>query len=107
MGQMNAEPHDPSSSRRRRNTPRAGRRMTIPLPKSPPQDRNRARGEHAMTLRLANLLAFAICATVSALPLCPAAKAADAQSDIKALEDRFIAAFKAKDLDAIMKSYIP
>jgi hypothetical protein len=32
---------------------------------------------------------------------------ADAQADIKALEDRFVAAFKAKDLDAIMKVYAP
>ncbi len=32
---------------------------------------------------------------------------ADAQSDIKALEDRFITAFKAKDLNAIMKVYEP
>jgi uncharacterized protein (TIGR02246 family) len=59
-----------------------------------------------MTLRIAGLAAVAICATVSALSFCPAAKA-DAQSDIKALEDRFIAAVKAKDLDAIMKVYVP
>ena len=32
---------------------------------------------------------------------------ADARADIKALEDRFVAAFKAKDLDAIMKGYAP
>ena len=32
---------------------------------------------------------------------------ADARSDIKALEDRFVTAFKAKDLDAIMKVYEP
>ena len=32
---------------------------------------------------------------------------ADAAADIRALEDRFIAAFKAKDLDAIMKVYAP
>src|ERR1700674_4880870 len=59
-----------------------------------------------MTLRLAGLAAVAICATVSALSFGPAAKA-DAQSDIRALEDRFIAAVKAKDLDAIMKVYVP
>ena len=32
---------------------------------------------------------------------------ADAQADIKALEDRFVAAFKAKDLNSIMKVYAP
>jgi uncharacterized protein (TIGR02246 family) len=32
---------------------------------------------------------------------------ADARADIRALEDRFVAAFKAKDLDAIMKVYAP
>lgn len=32
---------------------------------------------------------------------------ADSRADIKALEDRFIAAFKAKDVDAIMKVYAP
>ncbi len=32
---------------------------------------------------------------------------ADAGADIKALEERFVAAVKAKDLDAIMKAYAP
>jgi uncharacterized protein (TIGR02246 family) len=32
---------------------------------------------------------------------------ADAGADIKALEERFVAALKAKDLDAIMKMYVP
>src|SRR5690348_7667442 len=32
---------------------------------------------------------------------------ADAKADIRALEERFVAAFKAKDLDAIMKVYAP
>jgi uncharacterized protein (TIGR02246 family) len=32
---------------------------------------------------------------------------ADAGADIRALEERFVAAFKAKDLDAIMKAYAP
>ena len=59
-----------------------------------------------MTLRLSSLAAVAICATLSALSFSPAAKA-DAQADIRALEDRFIAAVKAKDLDAIMKVYVP
>jgi uncharacterized protein (TIGR02246 family) len=65
-----------------------------------------SQGEHAMTLRFTSLLALTIGATVSVLSLCPAAKA-DSQSDIRALEDRFIAAFKAKDLDGIMKVYVP
>jgi uncharacterized protein (TIGR02246 family) len=32
---------------------------------------------------------------------------ADAKADIRALEERFVAAFKTKDLDAIMKVYAP
>lgn len=32
---------------------------------------------------------------------------ADAAADIRAVEDRFVAAFKAKDVDAIMKVYAP
>ena len=32
---------------------------------------------------------------------------ADAKSDIRALEERFVVAFKAKDLDAIMRVYAP
>src|SRR5216684_6654257 len=32
---------------------------------------------------------------------------ADARAEIQALEDRFIAAVKAKDVDAIMKVYVP
>jgi len=32
---------------------------------------------------------------------------ADAPAEIRALEDRFVAAFKAKDVDAIMKVYAP
>jgi uncharacterized protein (TIGR02246 family) len=32
---------------------------------------------------------------------------ADARADIRALEERFVAAFKAKDVDAIMKVYAP
>ncbi len=35
------------------------------------------------------------------------ARLADARADIQALEDRFIAAVKAKDVDAIMKVYVP
>ena len=38
----------------------------------------------------------------------PAAPAlADAKTDIKVLADRFVAAVKAKDVDAIMKVYVP
>jgi uncharacterized protein (TIGR02246 family) len=59
-----------------------------------------------MTLRLASLAVVALGATVTALSFSPAVRA-DAQSDIRALEDRFIAAVKAKDLDAIMKVYVP
>ncbi|HEX3415204.1 MAG TPA: SgcJ/EcaC family oxidoreductase [Stellaceae bacterium] len=32
---------------------------------------------------------------------------ADAGADIRALEERFVAAFKARDVDAIMKAYAP
>src|ERR1700731_3196028 len=32
---------------------------------------------------------------------------ADDRADIRALEERFVAAFKAKDVDAIMKVYAP
>src|ERR1700740_233978 len=32
---------------------------------------------------------------------------AERAADIRALEDRFVAAFKAKDVDAIMKVYAP
>ena len=32
---------------------------------------------------------------------------ADVPADIRALENRFVAAFKAKDVDAIMKAYAP
>ena len=32
---------------------------------------------------------------------------ADAGADIRALEERFVAALKAKDLEAIMKAYAP
>lgn len=42
----------------------------------------------------------------SLLVACPRAEA-DSRADIKALEDRFVAAFKAKDVDAIMKVYVP
>ena len=59
-----------------------------------------------MKTLLARLVGGAVVLTLLALVFCPLAKA-DAREDIKALEDRFIAAVKAKDLDAIMKVYVP
>jgi uncharacterized protein (TIGR02246 family) len=47
-------------------------------------------------------LAFSLIAVVQGAPAL-----ADSRAEIKALEDRFIAAFKAKDVDAIMKVYVP
>ena len=44
-------------------------------------------------------IAAALCATAQASP-------AD-EAQIKALESRFAAAFNAKDVDAIMKAYVP
>jgi uncharacterized protein (TIGR02246 family) len=59
-----------------------------------------------MKILFPRLVGGAVVLMLLALVLCPPAKA-DAQGDIKALEDRFIAALKAKDLDAIMKVYVP
>lgn len=59
-----------------------------------------------MKFLVVRFLAGAILMTLSSLALSPAANA-DARADIKALEDRFVAAFKAKDIDAIMKVYVP
>ena len=50
--------------------------------------------------------AFALFVALSIMAFGTAARA-DARADIRALEDRFVAAFKAKDLDAIMKVYVP
>jgi uncharacterized protein (TIGR02246 family) len=49
------------------------------------------------------------CTTLVALTMTAfaATARADAAADIRALEDRFVAAFKAKDVDAIMKVYTP
>src|SRR5215471_14129513 len=49
------------------------------------------------------------CTTLLALTMTTfaATARADPTADIKALEDRFVAAFKAKDVDAIMKVYAP
>src|SRR5438876_4735162 len=63
-------------------------------------------GEVTMRTLLARLVGGAVALTLLALMLCPPAKA-DARADIQALEDRFIAAVKAKDVDAIMKVYVP
>jgi len=55
---------------------------------------------------IVRLFAGAFLMTLSSLALSPSANA-DARADIKALEARFIAAFKAKDIDAIMRVYVP
>jgi uncharacterized protein (TIGR02246 family) len=47
-----------------------------------------------------------ICVVLSMMAFGGSARA-DAGADIKALEERFVAALKAKDLDAIMKAYAP
>jgi len=49
------------------------------------------------------------CTTLVALTMTAfaATARADPTADIKALEDRFVAAFKAKDVDGIMKVYAP
>ena len=54
----------------------------------------------------AGVAAGALCAAW-AVPAFSTAAKADAPGDIRTLEDRFIAAFKAKDVDAIMKVYVP
>lgn len=57
-----------------------------------------------LLMRLAG--ACVICAVM--LAQTPAASAAEGdEAQIKALEDRFAAAFNAKDLDAIMQVYVP
>jgi ketosteroid isomerase-like protein len=70
-----------------------------------PQIRRLERDGTMKTLH-ARLVGGAVVLLLLALVLCPAAKA-DAQADIKTLEDRFVAAVKAKDLNAIMKVYVP
>jgi ketosteroid isomerase-like protein len=62
---------------------------------------------------IAMMRSFAFHATVGicALMCCAAAQSAQAQSkddeQIRALEDKFAAAFNAEDVDAIMKLYLP
>lgn len=55
--------------------------------------------------RLTSTLIFAAFATFSVLPTTSQAMSDEAQ--IKGLEDAFTAAFNAKDVDAIMKVYVP
>ena len=52
---------------------------------------------------------FTVCAILVALSIMGfgSAAQADDRADIRALEERFIAAFEAKDVDAIMKVYAP
>jgi uncharacterized protein (TIGR02246 family) len=59
-----------------------------------------------MKTLLARFVGGVVVLTLLASVPCPPAKA-DARADIKALEDQFITAFKAKDLDGIMKVYVP
>jgi uncharacterized protein (TIGR02246 family) len=59
-----------------------------------------------MQQRQAGIAACTICAAFSMIALATPARA-DARADIKALEDRWVTAFKAKDVDAIMKAYAP
>lgn len=60
------------------------------------------------TVRKLNI-GIAACAVSIALSIIAfgAPARADARADIKSLEDRFVAAFKAKDVEAIMKAYAP
>lgn len=54
----------------------------------------------------AGITACAILFALSVMAVGAPARA-DTGADIRALEDRFVAAFKAKDVDAIMKAYAP
>jgi uncharacterized protein (TIGR02246 family) len=57
------------------------------------------------TMCLARMIAIAAIVLSCATPVSPAR--ADTRADIKALVDRYVAAVKAKDVDAIMKVYVP
>ena len=59
---------------------------------------------HLVSRRTSTMIVAAF-ATVSVLPATSQAMSDEAQ--IKALEDAFTAAFNAKDVDAIMKVYVP
>jgi len=54
----------------------------------------------------AGITACAICVALSIMAFGTPAHA-DARADIRALEDRFVAAFNAKDVDSLMKLYAP
>ena len=59
-----------------------------------------------MTRQQVGVTASAILFTFSMIGFCAPAWA-DATVDIRALEDRFVAAFKAKNVDAVIKVYAP
>jgi uncharacterized protein (TIGR02246 family) len=59
-----------------------------------------------MNTLFVRLVGGAVGLTLLAVVLCSPVKA-DGRAEIKALEDQFVAAIKAKDLDAIMKVYVP
>jgi uncharacterized protein (TIGR02246 family) len=63
-------------------------------------------GEETMEQLKSAAVACAILVALTVIAFHAPARA-DARSDIRALEDRFVAAFKAKDVDAIMKVYVP
>ncbi len=52
------------------------------------------------------LAGLSVCIALAALAYAVPARA-NSKAEIKALEDQFVAAFKAKNLDAIMKVYVP
>jgi ketosteroid isomerase-like protein len=53
------------------------------------------------------LILFLIMGTQSYSSAQPAVNASEDQAAIRALEDRFVVAFNAGDIDAIMKNYVP
>ena len=59
-----------------------------------------------MKQQMTGAIVGVILATLSMVAFGSPARA-DAGADIRALEERFVAAFKAKDVDAIMKVYAP
>ncbi len=62
--------------------------------------------EIGMTGSTSNVALLGLAVVFTALLLSSPARA-DARADIRALEDHFAAAVKAKDLDAIMQVYVP
>ena len=59
-----------------------------------------------MSTRIATIIAWAVAMGLYVLPSVACASAGDA-AKIRALEARFTAAFNAKDVNAIMKVYVP